>query len=65
MTFASTDSDPSRRKGPAKDPPNMDELIEQLKDFRARAKEGDDWSDEDIVEALRQMSYDVLDGRSI
>jgi hypothetical protein len=40
----------------------MDELIEQLKDFRARAKDGDHWSDEDIVEALRQMSYDVLDG---
>jgi hypothetical protein len=39
----------------------MDELIEQLKDFRARVKEGGDWSDEDIVEALRQMSYDMLD----
>jgi hypothetical protein len=43
------------------DPPNMDELIEQLKDFRARVKEGGDWSDDDIVEALRPMSYDVLD----
>jgi hypothetical protein len=39
----------------------MDELIEPLKDFRARVKEGHRWSDDDIVEALRQMSYDVLD----